>query len=1067
MIKKCFLVLLTAALMMSSHVWAQNTYPTVVVNDVTYRIETDGTATVVRHVDGQNATGTLTLVDSVDYSGTRYPVKAIGTEAFQFCSQLTGNLVIPNTVTTIGGSAFFSCSGFTGTLSLPTGLTTVGLRAFYDCSGLTGNLVIPNTVTTLGNFAFHGCSGLNGSLTLSNNLTSIGTGIFMECNGLSGVLTIPEGVTSIDERAFYGCSSFTQLVLPNSLNTIGKEAFIDCTGLTGLALPYNLLSVGEAAFKNCSSLSGDLVFSNKTTTIGKDAFRGCTGLNGELVLGRAMTSIGKNAFYGPTFSSVTCLSLNPPQSESTVPVFSPFPPVVYIPCGSAYNTQIWAGLNCVQMCYLTASPNPFAMGDCPAGAWKRPFRFTLTNSLSSPMNILGATIEGATWDLVTLDLGSYTLPISVGAGDSVTLGLSRANDYGSVSGKVHVQYTTGRDTLDSYIRLTARFFTPIDGDVWELARPINTYPYSEQINGSSLHNTYFLPCSNIPDGKNMVYKLVLTQDKLLDASVTGENGKVAVYAAEFGGLGGPDVSNCLNSVRTDGTIVGHWLRPGTYYLVASSTASSFSLSVNTSALPCPEAPTIVSPANYATNVSLDTKTLRWSFGNYTTQYRLEFGADASNLQTLVDWTDSLRTEYTLTDSLDYSTCYTWKVSTRNVDCQDSTYAYGRFYTPILAPNELNSLEAGKLMSGETLHLTWNAPSAYRNETPSLYNVYVRTSSFDSFSLVGNAAETEYERTGIEFSGTGDYNQYEYAVTAVYDLAGGEMVESPLSATHVVQVYNAATATGHVYKSGTTTGIAGATLTFTQGARNYVFTTDANGAWSGSLPVNTFPIGKVAVSAPGYRDTTNLAPVPVVAGITNVLDCELEEIILGPYNVTVTAKPLAGGAVFGAGVYQNGDTCTLSVSSYRGYYLSYWALGDSTVSTDSVYSFVVREDADYTAHFDRFPYQITAQADPADYGTVEGAGTYKHFDAATLLAKPNQGYMFVRWTLNGEEVSNTAMYSFLVTGPAEYVAHFTVFNALEDVKGETSTQKILRDDKLYILRGERVYDAMGRELKMGN
>ncbi|MBE6324546.1 MAG: hypothetical protein E7074_06160 [Bacteroidales bacterium] len=188
---------------------------------------------------------------------------------------------------------------------------------------------------------------------------------------------------------------------------------------------------------------------------------------------------------------------------------------------------------------------------------------------------------------------------------------------------------------------------------------------------------------------------------------------------------------------------------------------------------------------------------------------------------------------------------------------------------------------------------------------------------------------------------------------------------------------------------------------------------------------------------------------------------------GPFTITVTAKPLAGGAVFGAGIYQNGDTCTLSVSSYRGYYLSYWSLGDSTVSTDSVYSFVVREDADYTAHFDRFLYQITAQADPADYGTVEGAGTYKHFDAATLLAKPNQGYMFVRWTLNGEEVSNTAMYSFLVTGPAEYVAHFTVFNALEDVKGETSTQKILRDGKLYILRGKRMYDAMGRELKMGN
>lgn len=1056
-------VLAVAALMMSSHVWAQNTNPIVEVNNVKYRIETDGTATVVRHVDGQNATGTLTLADSVDYNGTRYPVKAIGTEAFQFCSQLTGNLVIPNTVTTIGGSAFFSCSGFTGTLSLPTGLTTVGLRAFYDCSGLTGNLVIPNTVTTLGNFAFHGCSGLNGSLTLSNNLTSIGTGIFMECNGLSGVLTIPEGVTSIDERAFYGCSSFIQLVLPNSLNTIGKEAFIDCTGLTGLALPYNLLSVGEAAFKNCSGLSGDLVFSNRTTTIGKDAFRGCTGLNGELVLGRAMTSIGKNAFYGPTFSSVTCLSLNPPQSESTVPVFSPFPPVVYIPCGSAYNTQIWAGLNCVQMCYLTASPDPLAMGDCPAGAWKRPFRFTLTNSLSSPMNILGATIEGATWDLVTLDLGSYTLPISVGAGDSVTLGLSRANDYGSVSGKVHVQYTTGRDTLDSYIRLTARFFTPIDGDVWELARPINTYPYSEQINGSSLHNTYFLPCSNIPDGKNMVYKLVLMQDKLLDASVTGENGKVAVYAADFGGLGGPDVSNCLNSVRTDGTIVGHWLRPGTYYLVASSTASTFGLLVNTSALPCPAAPTLVSPADGATDVNPTGTTLNFSFGGYTTQGQLRLSANAGLPETLATWSDNLPTEYTISDTLNYSTKYTWALTASNSGCTAGTAAAASFSTPILVPANLTTQEAGMLMAGETLHLTWDAPSADHNAPVLLYKVYVKDQGETSFSYIGNSSEPGYERTGLDKEGTGEYSQAEYTVSAVYDWGGSQQGESALTTPYAVKVYAAAQAGGHVYKQGGTAPVAGATLTFTFGSRNYVFTTDASGAWSGTLPVYTFDAGKVLVTASGYHDNLSTTPTTVTAG-TNTLDFSLEEIYLGPFNVTVTAKPLAGGAVYGTGTYNNGDTCTLSVSSYRGYFLDYWTVNDSTVSHDSIYSFVVTEDANCEAHFDRFPYLITVKAEPAEYGTVEGGGTYKHFDAATVLAKPNQGYQFVRWTLNGEEVSTTAMYSFLVTGPAEYVAHFELYNALPEVEAETGATKFVLGGRLLIRKDGIIYDALGRKIE---
>ena len=221
-----------------------------------------------------------------------------------------------------------------------------------------------------------------------------------------------------------------------------------------------------------------------------------------------------------------------------------------------------------------------------------------------------------------------------------------------------------------------------------------------------------------------------------------------------------------------------------------------------------------------------------------------------------------------------------------------------------------------------------------------------------------------------------------------------------------------------------------------------------------------------VTASGYHDNISTAPITIAAG-TNTLDFSLEEIFMGPFNVTVTAKPLAGGAVFGAGTYNNGDTCTLSVSSYRGYYLSYWTINDSTVSTDSVYSFVVTMDANCVAHFDRFPYQITAKAEPAEYGRVEGAGTYKHFDAATLLATPNQGYQFVRWTLNGEEVSTTAMYSFLVTGPAEYVAHFQVLSALPEIEGlssHLSTSKFLLDGKLYIRKDGVVYDAMGRRIR---
>ena len=43
---------------------------------------------------------------------------------------------------------------------------------------------------------------------------------------------------------------------------------------------------------------------------------------------------------------------------------------------------------------------------------------------------------------------------------------------------------------------------------------------------------------------------------------------------------------------------------------------------------------------------------------------------------------------------------------------------------------------------------------------------------------------------------------------------------------------------------------------------------------------------------------------------------------------------------------------------------------------------------------------------------------------TLTAIPNEGYSFINWTENGEEVSTESVYSFIVTGDADYVANFT-------------------------------------------
>ena len=67
--------------------------------------------------------------------------------------------------------------------------------------------------------------------------------------------------------------------------------------------------------------------------------------------------------------------------------------------------------------------------------------------------------------------------------------------------------------------------------------------------------------------------------------------------------------------------------------------------------------------------------------------------------------------------------------------------------------------------------------------------------------------------------------------------------------------------------------------------------------------------------------------------------------------------------------------------------------------------------------------ITATAEPTEGGTVTGAGTYTQFETCTLTATANEGYVFVNWTENGEEVSTDANYSFEVTADRVLVANF--------------------------------------------
>ena len=69
------------------------------------------------------------------------------------------------------------------------------------------------------------------------------------------------------------------------------------------------------------------------------------------------------------------------------------------------------------------------------------------------------------------------------------------------------------------------------------------------------------------------------------------------------------------------------------------------------------------------------------------------------------------------------------------------------------------------------------------------------------------------------------------------------------------------------------------------------------------------------------------------------------------------------------------------------------------------------------------YQITASVNPLNCGTISGAGAYSYGTVCTLTATANEGYSFINWTKDGEEISTETIYSFTVTEDATIVANF--------------------------------------------
>lgn len=181
-----------------------------------------------------------------------------------------------------------------------------------------------------------------------------------------------------------------------------------------------------------------------------------------------------------------------------------------------------------------------------------------------------------------------------------------------------------------------------------------------------------------------------------------------------------------------------------------------------------------------------------------------------------------------------------------------------------------------------------------------------------------------------------------------------------------------------------------------------------------------------------------------------------------YTISVVANPNEGGSVSGGGVYEEGESCTVTATPASGYTFTNWTEEDQVVSVaDTSYTFSVQGNRTLVAHFQAQPltptYTISVSADPNEGGSVSGGGIYDDGQSCTLTATPANGYTFTNWTEDDQVVSGAdTSYTFSVQGNRTLVAHFQAQPLMPEGALNGIFTVNSNGDKVYFSKGNLQY-----------
>lgn len=157
-------------------------------------------------------------------------VTTIGKQAFYECKNLE-RITIPSTIELVGEQAFYRTPWLTEKQADSPMLVINGL--LVDGAAVTGDVTIPEGITTILGSAFYMNTKIT-SIEIPEGVKTIGANAFQGCEALTSI-KLPESLETIQSQAFYG-AGLTSLTIPASVKKIENEAFVNCKSLLDITV---------------------------------------------------------------------------------------------------------------------------------------------------------------------------------------------------------------------------------------------------------------------------------------------------------------------------------------------------------------------------------------------------------------------------------------------------------------------------------------------------------------------------------------------------------------------------------------------------------------------------------------------------------------------------------------------------------------------------------------------------------------------------------------------------------------------------------------------------------------